>query len=74
MRERNPNYNKFKLPEGYKDLGWQLHSGNSEEVKRCCENKHKTWEFDNSLFRCRCTDVITICDVCKTVRHTDMSD
>jgi len=33
--ERNPNANKFKLPDGYKDLGWQRHSGNCEEIKEC---------------------------------------
>lgn len=72
--ERNPNANKFICPNGYIDLGWQLHCGNSEQVKHCKHAGHKTREFDNSLYRFRCTDVITICDECKTVRHTDMSD
>ncbi len=79
--QRNPNAGKFQLPEGYRDLGWQLYSGNSEEVANCIKLGHndmkteKHWrEFDNSLYLSRCTDVVTICDECKTVRHTDMSD
>lgn len=71
---KNPDAGKWKLPEGYKDLGWQLHSGNSEEVRICKELKHKRREFDNSFYLCRCTDVIYICDECKHVYHIDMSD
>lgn len=74
MAEKNPNANKFKLPEDYKDLGWQLHSGNCEEIKKCHEKGHKRREFDNSLYKRRCTDVIYICDECKIVWHIDMSD
>lgn len=69
----NPNYNKFILPEGYTNIGWQV-SGNEPELVACRELKHKTREFDNSLRIMRCTDVITICDECKYVYHTDMSD
>lgn len=81
MLKRNPNAGKFELPKGYKDLGWQLHAGNSVEVKNCIDKKHndrtsaKHWrEFDNSTYLYRCTDVVTICDECKIVFHTDMSD
>jgi len=72
--ERNPNANKFKLLEGYRDLGWQLHSGNCKEIKECHEKGHKRREFDNSLYRYRCTDVVYICDECKIIWHIDMSD
>lgn len=76
--ERNLDCGKWKLPDGYKDLGWQLHSGNSEEIKKCFENGHnaekKLRHFDNSLFRFKCTDYITICDECKIIWHVDMSD
>lgn len=72
--ERNPKHGKFEKPEGYNDLGWQLHSGNSEEVKRHIDEKHQSREYDNSLYMYRCTDVITICDQCKAIWHTDMSD
>ncbi len=72
--ERNPKANTWELPEGYKDLGCQLHSGNSEEIKKCYEAGHEHREFDNSLYRYRCTDVIYICDKCKIVWHVDMSD
>lgn len=58
--QQNPQADTFKLPEGYKDLGWQLHSGNSVEVKTCREAKHKTKEFDNSTHLNRCTNVIII--------------
>jgi hypothetical protein len=74
IMERNPNHGKFVRPDGYIDLGWQLYSGNSQEVKACVDAGHNTKEFDNSLHRFRCTDVITICDECKTIHHTDMSD
>jgi hypothetical protein len=77
---RNPNANKFILPKGYKDLGWQKHSGNCEEVKSCCDKGHNDMrnnehqrEFDISLFQFRCTDVVKICDYCKIVWHIDMS-
>lgn len=80
-RLRNPNAGKWKLPDGYKDLGWQKHPGNNEEVKQCCEKGHNNlmnethqMEFDNSLFLNRCTDVVRICDECKIVWHIDMSD
>jgi len=70
--ERNPYANTFSLPAGYKDLGWQLR-GDDPSLVACRKAGHKTRKFDNSLFRCRCTDVITICDECKHVHHTDMS-
>ena len=79
--QRNPQSGTWELPEGYKDLGWQRYSGNCEEIANCVKLGHndyrneKHWkEFDNSLFMNRCTDVITICDECKIVWHTDMSD
>ena len=79
--QRNPKSGTWRLPEGYKDLGWQLHSGNSKEIANCValgHNNHrneKHWrEFDNSLYLHRCTDIINICDECKIVWHIDMSD
>ncbi len=72
-RALNPNANKFIKPKDYKDLLWQL-SGKEPKVVQCRELKHKTKEFDNSFYIMRCTDVITICDECKYVYHTDMSD
>lgn len=79
--QKNPKAGKFILPAGYKDLGWQLHRGNSEEIANCVKlghNDHRNenhWrEFDNSMYLNRCTDVITICDTCKIVWHIDMSD
>lgn len=73
MAQRNPKANTFAKPAGYTDLGWQV-SRDNESRKACMDAKHKTKEFDNSLYMHRGTDVITICDECKTVRHTDMSD
>lgn len=73
MAERNPNAAKFVKPDGFRDLGWQL-APSTPELVTCRTEKHRTREFDNSLFRFRCTDVVTICDDCKTVYHTDMSD
>lgn len=81
MTQRNPNAGKWKLPEGYKDLGWQLNPDQNEPLKQCIKLGHNNhmnnphWrEFDNSLYQYRCTDVVSICDECKIVWHTDMSD
>lgn len=79
--QRNPKSGTWNLPEGYKDLGWQRHKGNCTEIANCIELGHndrrneKHWrQFDNSLYLCRCTDVVYICDECKIVWHIDMSD
>ena len=74
--ESNPDAGKFRLPEGYEDLGWQMHHQhpNWPNVHACLDAKHKRREFDNSTYKFRCTNVITICDECKQVFHTDMSD
>lgn len=76
MRTRNPNAGRFQLPEGYEDLGWQLYDRHPSwpKVQSCMHAGHKRREFDNSTYKYRCTDVITICDECKHVFHTDMSD
>jgi hypothetical protein len=73
MRERNPRGNTYRIPAGYNDLGWQL-SIHNPQVQECHDSGHKRTEFDNSLFLYRCTDVISICDTCKNIYHTDMSD
>lgn len=71
----NPDYKKFKAPDGYKDIGWQLTLENSpQEFKDHYAQKHQSREFDNSMYMNRCTDVIRICDTCKMYWHTDMSD
>lgn len=77
--QKNPKAGTWKLPNGYKDLGWQRHSGNCEEIANCIKlghnNNKKQWrKFDNSLYQNRCTEIITICDKCKIVWHIDMSD
>jgi hypothetical protein len=71
--ERNPNADTWRLPAGYSDLGWQL-TRDHAALKACREAGHKRHEFDNSLYRYRCTDVVSTCDECKNVFHTDMSD
>lgn len=73
-RERNPNAGKWELPNGYTDIGWQKNFITGSPEKKCLDLGHKRREFDNSLFKYRCTDVVTICDECKIVWHTDMSD
>ncbi len=72
--ERNPQRGTLQLPPGYRDLGWQLHSGNCEEVRLCREAGHKTREFDNSIYLFHGDDHIVICDECKTIYHIDSSD
>jgi len=75
---KNPQYNKFILPKGYRDIGWQVDINNFYK-KKCVDNGHsiqngQLTEFDNSLYLWRCTDIITSCCICKIVNHTDMSD
>ena len=70
----NPDYHTYIKPHGYKDLGWQLHIGNSDEVKKCHDMGHRRKQFDNSLYLNRCTEAIYICDECKNIYHIDMSD
>jgi hypothetical protein len=75
----NPNAGKFILPTGYLDLGWQITTASSPEKMLCWNLNHSRMtgeikEFDNSSYMCRCTDVVTICSVCKIAYHTDMSD
>ena len=72
MRQPNPNANKWRLPDGYRDLGWQFQP--DFEIVKCREAKHNHREFDNSLYMHRSTDVVTICDECKIAWHIDMSD
>ena len=64
----NPNGNKFVLPKGYTDLGWQL-DFNASELKKCREAGHIRRKFDNSKYLYRCNDVVYICDQCKNVHH-----
>ena len=45
----NPNGNKFVLPKGYTDLGWQL-DFNASELKKCREAGHIRRKFDNSKY------------------------
>lgn len=70
----NPNHVRNFRIAGYTDLGWQLHSGNSLEVKACKDAGHKRRGHDNSLYLFRGTDHIYICDECKNFYHIDSSD
>ena len=44
------------------------------EYGACKRLKHKTRNFDNSMFMNRGTDNIVICDECKIYWHYDCSD
>ena len=70
---RNPKHGTFVKPDGYADLGGQLPFDHPARVA-CREANHGRREFDNSLFMSRGTDIITICDECRYIYHTDMSD
>lgn len=70
---KNPDYNKFVLPEGHTDLGL-LWNTPIKEVTKCNELGHKKTTFNNSLYLHGGTDVIYICDECKIVYHVDSSD
>jgi hypothetical protein len=74
MWQKNYNKGKLSLDKNYTDLGWQKHSGNSDEIKKCHDLNHSHREFDNSTYLNRCSDVIYICDKCKIYWHVDMSD
>jgi len=71
--QRNPNAGKFHLPAGYTDIGWQVLPSRPEKVA-CRDAGHKTRLIDNSPYLNRGTDYITICDECRYIHHTDMSD
>jgi len=75
--QRNLQSGTWQLPEGYKDLGWQLNKDSSKEIANCIKLVHCNdgWrEFDNSYYLLRCTDVVKICDKCRILWHIDMSD
>ena len=73
--EDNPNHGKPPIRiQDYRDLGWQLHKGNSEEILNCHVDHHPTTEFDDSVYKFRGTNIIHICDICKHFWHIDMSD
>ena len=64
-------YNNKNIPEDYKDLGWENNIQNKDEYQNC---KHDKREVNNSTFINRDTDIVTICDECKVLWHTDASD
>ena len=72
--QRNSQHDKFIKPKDYKDLGWQIHIGNSEARKICHEAGHELDEYNNSLFMYRGTEYIYTCHECKMIWHIDMSD
>ena len=37
--QKNPKAGTWKLPEGYRDLGWQLHKGNSKEIANLMQSR-----------------------------------
>ena len=71
---RNPQGGTYKKPDGYTDLGWQVYSGNCDEIKKCQESGHKVKSFDNSIHLNRGTEHIYTCDECKYIYHIDSSD
>jgi hypothetical protein len=73
---RNPKYGKWEKPEGYTDLGWQVHAGNNDALAKCKELGHMNIikSYDNSLYQNRGTHYIYTCDICKHYWHIDMSD
>jgi hypothetical protein len=73
MNAINLNHGKFVIPKGYEDLGWQYPE--DHPIKETCRKEgHKTHGFDNSMYLNSHEDIITICDECEYVYHTDMSD
>ena len=55
-------------------IGILSETPNGWKVKEIYDNKLKVREFDNSLYKYRCTDVVKICDEKKVVWYIDMSD
>ena len=74
MTALNPKHGKFVKPEGYADLGWQVHSGNCPTLKKCHEAGHELAEYDNSYRVMRGTEFIYTCHICRFIYHIDMSD
>jgi hypothetical protein len=71
---KNLNHGKFNKPIGYKDLGWQIHVGNSHDLKLCKKQGHLLKTYDNSHSLGRGSHIIYRCDQCKFIFHIDMSD
>ncbi len=65
---------------GYKMLGWQVHSGNNPELKKCLDLGHmghkgeenrKVYDIQHNN---RGSDVTYWCEECKNYWKIDMSD
>jgi hypothetical protein len=69
--DTNPKHQSPFTFKDYTDRGW----ANSGILHCKCSREHGAKEeYDNGLYVCRGTDIITICHTCKTFIHTDMSD
>lgn len=62
---------KYCIDMGYRYLGWQVYSGNCEELKKCYELGHKTREVSHNN---RGTDHTCWCNECKIWWKIDSSD
>ena len=72
--QRNPNHRDSFYIAGYTDIGWNMSSQDAPQVVECKRLGHKHRSYDNSLYQCRGTDNIVICDECKIFWHYDCSD
>lgn len=72
--KRNPNYKDNFYIEGYTDLDYNMGSIDAPQIAECKRLGHKRRYYDNSLYLCRGTDNIVICDECKIFWHYDCSD
>lgn len=59
------------MEDGYKWLGWQVHSGNCAEIKHCHSLEHKPYYVSHSN---RGSDCTYWCDDCRIWWKIDMSD
>ncbi len=57
--------------KNYVDRGW---ANGGVEYCKCSREHDAKEEHDNSSYRGRGTDIITICHTCKSFIHTDMGD
>lgn len=76
---QNEQFNKEEQElkdKGYKYLGWQVHAGNCEEIKKHCDLKH-TWsngKEKTKSFSNRGSHNLHWCDECKIFWNIDCSD
>ena len=79
-RHNSDGLEKYLEEQGFKSLGWQVHTGNCEELKKCFEAGHMSHQGEEKRkvrdiqHNPRGTDVTYWCEECKIYWKIDMGD